>query len=121
MLAFNAALALIYHDEIVRSADDQMDAYLSPSTVNTVVLVAGVLLLALGALLILAGLHVRRGRQWARVLAFTVAGIVIPFAGIGALAGGGFLAVLMFGGSVGVVAFLMQSAVAPFFAGSHRG
>ncbi len=49
------------------------------------------------------------------MLAFVAAGLVIVFAGTGALAGGGFLAVLLLGAAVGAVAFLMQGAVAPYF------
>ncbi|MBA3251531.1 MAG: hypothetical protein H0T66_14795 [Geodermatophilaceae bacterium] len=115
ILAFNAALALIYREDIVGSAEREMVAYVSSEQLTTVIAVATGILLTLSALLILAGLHVRRGRQWARVLAFVAAGLVIVFAGTGALAGGGFLAVLLLGAAVGAVAFLMQGAVAPYF------
>lgn len=115
VLGFNAVLALIYRDDIVDSAQSELPASLTPDTVRTVFSVAAGVLLLLGAVLVLAGLQVRRGRQWARVLSFVAAGVVILFSGTGALAGGGLLAVLLLGGAVGVVALLMQAAVGPFF------
>lgn len=115
ILAFNAALALIYRDDIARSAEQDTVAYVSSEQLNTIVSVAAGLLLILSAALILAGRQVLRGRQWARVLAFVAAGLVILFAGTGALAGGGFLAVLLLGTAVGAVGFLMQAAAGPHF------
>lgn len=119
MLGFNAALALLYREDVVESTAQDLPAYVTTDQLETIVLVAGGVLVGLAALLITAGLHVRRGRQWARVLAFVGAGIVITFAAIGALAGGGFLAVVLLGAAVGAVAFLMQAAVAPYFTGRH--
>lgn len=118
ILIVNAVLALLYRDEISRSAEPELLAYVSPEQVDTIFLIAAGTLLALGAALILAGLQVRRGRQWARVLGFVTAGLVIALAGTGALAGGGVLAVLLLGAAVGAVAFLMQAAAGPFFEGS---
>lgn len=115
VLGFNAALALIYRDDVARSAEQEMVAYVSADTVGTILVVAAIVLLVVAALLIVSGLHVRRGRQWARVLAFVAAGVVILFGATGALAGGGFLAVLLLGAGVGAVSLLMQAAVGPFF------
>lgn len=123
ILAFNAALAVIYRDDIVASAEREMVAYVSSDQLTIIFSVAAGILFALSAVLILAGLHVRRGRQWARVLAFVAAGLVILLAGTGALAGGGFLAVLLLGTAVGAVGFLMQAAVGPYFerSGEYSG
>jgi len=115
VLMVNAVVALLYRDDLVATAQEDVGSLLPPEQVNAVLIAVVILLLVLGGLLVLAGAHVRRGRQWARVLAFVVAGIMICFTGIAAIAGAGLIAVVLVGASVAVVALLMQSAVAPFF------
>lgn len=119
ILGVNAGLALLYREDVVESTAQDLPAYVTTDQLDTIVLTAGGVLVALAALLITAGLNVRRGRQWARVLAFVAAGLVITLATVGALAGGGLLAVVLLGAAVGAVAFLMQASVAPYFTRPH--
>jgi hypothetical protein len=115
VLILNAAVALFFREDLQAAAQEDVGALLEPGQVNAVLIVASALLLLLGGLLALAGAQIRQGRQWARVLAFVSAGILILVTAIGALAGAGLLAVVLLGAAVGVVALLMQAAVAPFF------
>lgn len=115
VLTINAVISLLFRDDLQAAVADDVDTLVSPSQVRSVLVVAAVVLLLLGALLILSGAQIRRGRQWARVLSFVTAGILILLTGIGAMAGAGLLAVAVLGASVGVVALLMQAAVADFF------
>ncbi|MBA3417988.1 MAG: hypothetical protein M3R09_02115 [Actinomycetota bacterium] len=118
VLVVNAVVALLYRDDLRAAAEDGVSTVLSSAQVSAILIVVTVLLLLLGGLLVLTGAQIRRGRQWARVLAFVTAGILILITGIGALAGGGLLAAVLLGAAVGVVALLMQSSVAAFF--EHR-
>lgn len=115
VLTVNAVIALFYREELLEAAQEDAAALLPPEQVNAIITAAVALLLLLGGLLALAGVQIRRGRQWARVLAFVTAGLLILFTSVGALAGAGLLAVVLLGASVGVVALLMQAAVGPFF------
>lgn len=115
VLLLNAGLALFYRDDLQKTAQEDVGSLLPPGQVKTVLIVASAVLLALGGLLVLVGVQIRRGRQWARVLAFVAAGIVILLSGVGALAGAGLLAVVLLGASVGIVALLMQSTVGEYF------
>jgi len=115
VLLVNALVAVLYRDDLRAAAQEDVGSMLPPEQVSTLLVVAAALLLVLGGLLVLAGIHIRRGRQWARVLDFVAAGFVILFAGLGALVGAGLLAVALLGASVGVVALLMQAAVGDFF------
>lgn len=115
VLGVNGVVALLYRDDLRASAEEDVGSMLPAGQIGTILVVASVVLLLLGVILVLAGAQIRRGQQWARVLAFVVTGVVILFAGVGALAGAGLLAVVLLGAAVGVVALLMQSAVAVFF------
>ncbi len=115
VMAVNALLGLIFSDDLLRAAQEEATALVSGDRISAILTVTSVVLLVLGCLLVVAGLAVRRGRQWGRVLAFTVGGLVILLGGTGAMAGAGVVAVLLLGAAVGVVALLMQSSVGPFF------
>lgn len=115
VLIVNAVIALLYRDDLRAAAQDNVGGLLTSGQVNGILIAVAALMFLLGGLLVLAGGHIRHGRQWARVLAFVTAGTLLLFSGIGALAGAGLLAVVLVGASVGVVALLMQSAVADFF------
>lgn len=115
VMAVNALLALIFSDDLQRAAEEDATGLVSGAQIASILTVASIVLLVLGILLILAGVAVRRGRQWGRVLAFTGGGLVILLAATGAMAGAGIVAVFLLGASVGVVALLMQASVGPFF------
>lgn len=121
VLIVNALIAVWFRDDLQAVAAEDIGALLPPDQLSTILMAAAATLVLLGGLLLLVGAQIRRGRQWARVLSFVVAGILILFTGIGAMAGAGLLAVALLGASVGVVALLMQSAVAPFFEGQRQG
>lgn len=115
VLTVNAVIAMLYRDDLQAAAQEDVGSLLPPDQVSTILVVFAALLIVLGGVLLLAGAQIRRGRQWARVLAFVGSGILILFTGIAAMAGAGLLAVALLRASVGVVALLMQSAVADFF------
>jgi len=121
VMAVNALLGLIFSDDLLRAAQEEATALVSGDRISAILTVTSVVLLVLGCLLVVAGLAVRRGRQWGRVLAFTVGGLVILLGGTGAMAGAGVVAVLLLGAAVGVVALLMQSSVGPFFEPAPAG
>ncbi|MBA3524422.1 MAG: hypothetical protein H0T85_07725 [Geodermatophilaceae bacterium] len=116
VMTLNAIAALVFRGDIARSAQDDMAVVIPADQLSTLLTVASVLLLVLGTLHVLAGVYVRRGRQWARVVAFVAAGAVMVISGVGALAGAGLLAVALLGAGVGVVSLLMQSAASLWFA-----
>ncbi|MBA2391062.1 MAG: hypothetical protein H0V67_12500 [Geodermatophilaceae bacterium] len=115
VLAVNAVIALLYREDLRAAAEENVGAMLRPDQVNAILIGVAVFLFVLGGLLVLSGVHIRRGRQWARVLGFVTAGSLLLLSGVGAIAGAGLLAVLLVGASVGVVALLMQAVVGPFF------
>ena len=115
VLLVNAVLAVVFLGDLRTAAQEQLGDMVPAGQITGILIGSAVVLLVLGGLLVLAAMFLRRGRQWARVLAFVGGGTLILFSGVGALAGAGFLAVLLLGASVGIVALLMQGAVAPFF------
>ncbi len=115
VITVNAVIALLYREDLRAATAENVGSLLRPEQVSTILIAVAVVLFVLGGLCILAAAQIRRGRQWGRVLAFCAAGVMILFTGIGAMAGAGLLAVVLLGAAVGVVALLMQSAVAPFF------
>lgn len=116
ILSANAVVALVFRADIASSVQEDMLVVIPAGELSTLLTVASIVLLVLGALHVLAGIFVRRGRQWARVTAFVASGVLIVLAAVGALVGAGLLAVALLGAGVGVVSLLMQSAASLWFA-----
>ncbi|CAN5244520.1 hypothetical protein BH20ACT5_BH20ACT5_24510 [soil metagenome] len=116
LLVISGSTGLLLRGEVAQALAEQGGASgMDPALLERITLIAAAVVLVLGALLTVAGIGIRRGRQWARVTAFAGCGITIALNTLGVFAGAGLLTVALLGAGVGVVALLAQGSVGPFF------